>query len=59
MDTLIILLLAIFAGVALLVVLGEKFLKPMEPGQMQKITRWILPLVALSIILQLLYTWMQ
>ena len=58
-DTLLILLLLIFAGVALMVVLGEKFAKPMEPGQLRRITRWILPLVGLSIVIQLLYTWMN
>ena len=58
MNTLLMLLLFIFGGVALMVVLGEKFAKPMEPGKLQKITRWILPLVGLSILIQMIRYWM-
>ena len=58
MNTLLMLLLFIFGGVALMVVLGERFAKPMEPGKLQKITRWILPLVGLSIFIQMLRYWM-
>jgi cadmium resistance protein CadD (predicted permease) len=58
MDTLILLLLFIFAGVALMVVLGKKFAKPMAPEKLHKFTRWILPLVALSIIIQMFRYWM-
>jgi hypothetical protein len=57
MNTLLVLLLFIFGGVALMVVFGEKFAKPMEPEKMQRITRWILPLVALSILIQLFRHW--
>ena len=58
MNTLLLILLFIFGGVALMVVLGERFAKPMEPEQLQKITRWILPLVGLSILLGLIrYFW--
>ena len=53
MDTLIILLLFIFGGVALMVVLGERFAKPMEPEKMRRLSRWIMPLVALAIVLQM------
>lgn len=53
MNTLIMLLLFIFAGVALMVVLGERFAKPMEPEQMRRLSRWIMPLVALVIVLQM------
>jgi hypothetical protein len=53
-NTLFLLLLFIFGGVALMVVLGERFAKPMEPGQMQRLSRWILPLVAVAIILQMI-----
>lgn len=53
MNTLIMILLFIFAGVALMVVLGERFAKPMEPEQMRRLSRWIMPLVALVIILQM------
>jgi cadmium resistance protein CadD (predicted permease) len=58
MDTLILLLLFIFAGVALMVVLGKKFAKPVESEKLHKFTRWIIPLVALSIIIQMFRYWM-
>jgi hypothetical protein len=58
MNTLFMLLLFIFGGVALMVVLGERFAKPMEPEKLRKVTRWILPLVALAIILQMLRYWL-
>ena len=57
MDTLLLILLFIFGGVALMVVLGEKFAKPMEPEKLQRITRWILPLVGLSIVVQMFRYW--
>lgn len=53
MNTLIVILLCVFAGVALMVVLGERFAKPMEPEQMQRLSRWIMPLVALAIVLSM------
>ena len=55
MNTLFVLLLFIFGGVALMVVLGERFARPMEPEKIQKLSRWILPLVALAIIIQMIY----
>ena len=54
MNTLFVLLLFIFGGVALMVVLGERFAKPMEPEQMQRLSRWIIPLVAIAIIAQMI-----
>ncbi len=57
MDTLLLILLFIFGGVALMVVLGEKFAKPMEPDKLRRITRWILPLVGLSIVIQMFSYW--
>jgi hypothetical protein len=59
MNSLFLILLFIFGGVALMVVLGEKFAKPMEPGKMQKLSRWIIPLVAISIVIQLIYLYSQ
>ncbi len=47
-------LVGIFGGVALMVVLVEKFAKPMEPEKLNKIARWVLPLAALAIVLQAL-----
>ena len=58
MNTLFMLLLFIFGGVALMVILGERFAKPMEPKKMQRISRWILPLVAIAIIIQMLRYWL-
>ena len=41
-----------------MVVVGEKVAKPMEPEKLQRITRWILPLVGLSIVIQMFrYLW--
>ncbi len=58
MNTLFMLLLFIFGGVALMVVLGERFAKPMEPEKLQKVTRWILPLMGIAIVLSLLRYWL-
>ena len=58
MNTLFMLLLFIFGGVALMVVLGERFAKPMEPEKLQKVTRWIIPLMGIAIVLSLLRYWM-
>ena len=58
MNNLMLILLLIFAGVAVMVVVGERFAKPADPEQMQKISRWIMPLVGLSLVLGLLkYYW--
>lgn len=51
MNTLVMILLFIFGGVALMVVLGEKFAKPADPEQTARISRWIMPLVGLSLVL--------
>ena len=59
MDTLLILLLFIFSGVALMVGLGERFAKPMDPEKMQRLSRWIIPLVALALVIQLFRYWLQ
>jgi cadmium resistance protein CadD (predicted permease) len=58
MNNLMLILLLVFAGVALMVVLGERFAKPADPEQMQKISRWIMPLVGLALMLSMLkYYW--
>ena len=49
----LVLLLLIFAGVALMVVLGERFAKPIEPERMRRLSRWIYPLVGLMLVLSL------
>jgi len=53
-SNLILLLLLIFAGVALMVVLGERFAQPMEPEKLHKLQRWIWPLVGLVLVLSIL-----
>ncbi len=51
MSNLVLLLLAIFGGVALMVVVGERVLKPMEPETMAKLSRWLYPLMGLALVL--------
>ena len=48
--TLIVILLAVFACVALMVVLGERFGKPMEEGQQSKYSKIIAILCGVLII---------
>ena len=52
MEVLMLLLLFIFGGVALMVVLGQRYAKPMEPEKMAKISRWIVILIGISLVLQ-------
>ncbi|QIB66656.1 hypothetical protein [Kineobactrum salinum] len=54
MDNLLLLLLLIFGGVALMVVLGERFAKPPDPERMHQLRRWLIPLVGLMLVLSLL-----
>ena len=53
MDTLLLLLLLIFGGVALMVVLGERFAKPVDLARMNRLRRWLIPLVGLMLVLSL------
>jgi len=53
MNDLLLLLLLIFVGVALMVVLGERFAKPIDPARMRRLSRWIYPLVGLMLVLSL------
>jgi hypothetical protein len=46
-------LLFIFGGVALMVVVGERFAKPVDPARLQQLRRWLLPLVGLMLVLSL------
>ena len=59
MDNLLLILLFIFGGVALMAVLGGRFAQPMEPHRMQRITRWIYPLVGLALVLSLARHYLQ
>jgi hypothetical protein len=44
----------IFGGVALMVVLGERFAKPADPQRTAQLQRWLIPLVGLMLVLSLL-----
>lgn len=54
MSNLLLVLLGVFAGVALMVVVLERFASPMEPEQSRRLQRWILPLVGLMLVLSLI-----
>lgn len=54
MSNLLLVLLGIFAGVALMVVVLERFASPMEPERLRRLQRWILPLVGLMLVLSLI-----
>lgn len=53
MDTLLLILLCIFGGVALMVVLGERFAKPADPERMGQLQRWLIPLVGVMLLLSI------
>jgi hypothetical protein len=54
MNNLVMLLLLIFGGVALMVVVLERTGSPMDPEKQAKLSRWILPLVGVSIVIALI-----
>ena len=54
MNNLLLILLFIFAGVALMVVLGERFAQPADPRRIRQLRRWLMPLVGLMLVLSLL-----
>ena len=53
MNNLLLILLFIFGGVAVMVVLGERFGSPVDPARQQQLRRWIMPLVGLMLVLSL------
>lgn len=53
MNNLLLLLLFVFVGVALMVVLGERFAKPVDGARARQLQRWLLPLVGLMLLLSL------
>lgn len=58
MNNLLIILLFVFGGVALMVLLGERFGKPVDPERTAQLSRWIMPLVGVSLVLSLIkYYW--
>ncbi len=54
MATMLALVAAIFISLFLLVPLIEKYVPRASPEQQQRISRWILPLVAVGIVVALL-----
>ena len=54
MNNVLLVLVLIFGGVALMVVLGERFAQPADPVRMQKLRRWLMPLVGVMLLLSLL-----
>ena len=59
MNTLLLVLLLIFGGVALMVVLGERFAQPADPQRLRQLQRWLLPLVGLLLVLSLVDHYMS
>lgn len=53
MNNLLLILLFIFGGVAVMVVLGERFGTPADPERQQQLRRWIMPLVGVMLVLSL------
>tara|TARA_R110002110_G_scaffold91264_2_gene237557 strand:- start:179608 stop:179784 length:177 start_codon:yes stop_codon:yes gene_type:complete len=53
MNNLLVILLCIFAGVALMVILGERFGSAPDPQKMQRLQRWLIPLVGVMLLLSL------
>ncbi|EEB80574.1 MAG: hypothetical protein P8L70_12610 [Halioglobus sp.] len=51
MTNLFLLLLAIFGGIAVLSLVLQRFASPMEPDKVNRISRWIYPLVGLALVL--------
>ena len=54
MANLLLILLFVFSGVALMVVLGQRYGKPTDPEKLRQLQRWFLPLVGLMLVLSLL-----
>jgi hypothetical protein len=53
MRELLLLLLLVFGGVALMVILGERFAQPADARRMAQLRRWLIPLVGLMLVLSL------
>lgn len=51
MNNLLLILLFVFGGVALMVVLGERFAQPADSERMRQLRRWLIPLVGLMLVL--------
>ncbi len=53
MNNLLLILLFVFAGVALMVTLGERFARTPDPSRLQALRRLLVPLVGLMLVLSL------
>lgn len=53
MGNLLLILLLIFAGVGLMVILGERFGSTPDQQRLQQLRRWLMPLVGLMLVLSL------
>lgn len=51
---LLLLLLGIFAGVALMAIVAKRFAGTTDPRRMQQLQRWLMPLVGLMLVLSLI-----
>ncbi|MFL0802138.1 MAG: hypothetical protein K6L81_00345 [Agarilytica sp.] len=49
----------LFLALIILVPLMERFTKPMKDEEVSKISRWVIPLVALLLVVQLLAHWVN
>ncbi|MFV0478048.1 MAG: hypothetical protein ACK5ME_09465 [Parahaliea sp.] len=55
MTSLLLLLLLIFGGVALMVLLGQRYGQPMAPEKAARMRRWLTVLVGLLLVLSLIH----
>lgn len=53
MGNLLLILLLIFAGVGLMVILGERFGSTPDQQRLHQLRRWLMPLVGLMLVLSL------
>ena len=49
----------LFLALIILLPLMERFAKPMKDEEVSKISRWVLPLVALLLVAQLVMHWLN
>jgi hypothetical protein len=54
LETLLIIIAGVFAGLALLVAFGRRFGKEPDAASIARLQRWILPLVALLLVVRAL-----
>jgi hypothetical protein len=49
----ILIMLAVFAGLVVMVTVLERFASPVSPQRMRQLQRWLIPLVGLMLVLSL------